>query len=77
MKRYTWTWIIWLGTFVVAEAFALFNKKPGDTLSEHAWRWFAVKDEADASVAKQPLRVRRVVLIGFLGWLLVHLGWGV
>jgi hypothetical protein len=73
--RYTWTWILWLGAFLVAEGLALVNKKPGDTLSEHAWKWFAVKDEEGRK--NKAWRLRRVAITGFLAWLLVHIGWGV
>lgn len=64
---YTWLWIGWIGAFAVIEGAALINKDEGDTLSEHVWNWFKVKDE------KSPRRTFRMVMLGgFLGWLSIH-----
>lgn len=32
-----WFWMVWLGVFVGAEAWAIFDHDPGDTLSESVW----------------------------------------
>lgn len=63
---FTVAWILWLVGFVVIEGIAIANSKPGDTLSEHIWRWFSIRD-------KQPgYRVRRALLSSLLAWLLLH-----
>ena len=64
---YTWLWIAWLLAFIGIEAAALINKDKGDTLSEHIWKWFSVK-EGDSNRRT----FRMVMLGGFLGWLVVH-----
>ncbi len=66
MDGYTIAWILWILAFGVIEGKALMNKQAGDTLSEHVWAWFSVADKGKA------WRIRRVVLLGFLSWLLVH-----
>lgn len=67
MGGYTVAWLLWLAMFVVVEASALFRRARGDTLSEHVWGWFAVKDKPSGWVA------RRGVLAVFLAWLSAHL----
>lgn len=37
-------WLAGLGWLAGWEVVALFNKRDGDTLSEHVWRWFHVFD---------------------------------
>lgn len=64
---YTWLWIGWIALFGVIEGAALINKDKGDTLSEHIWKWFSVKEE---SSPKKTLRM--VSLGGFLTWLVIH-----
>ena len=64
---FTDLWIVWLLAFVGIEAAALMNKKKGDTLSEHVWRWFSVKED---SSRKKFVRVGMLAL--FMGWLTVH-----
>ena len=71
MTTFTWLWIIWLAFFVVIEAAAIIRKDPDDTLSEHVWAWFKIKDKPRAWTW------RRVVLAGFLAWLLVHMVAGI
>ncbi|OFW65175.1 MAG: hypothetical protein A2135_08650 [Actinobacteria bacterium RBG_16_67_15] len=43
MKTWDYVWLTWLLAFLVAEGIALVDKDPGDTLSEHVWRWFKVR----------------------------------
>lgn len=66
-ENYTWAWILWLLLFIGIEGAALLNKDKGDTLSEHVWKWFSVKD---ASSTKKTLRM--LALGGFMGWLFLH-----
>lgn len=67
MDGYTIAWVSWLAAFGVIEGKALLSKREGDTLSEHVWKWFAVRDEhAKAG------QVRRAVLVMFLAWLSAH-----
>jgi hypothetical protein len=69
-----WTigWITWLAMFLAIEGAAIFNKTPGDTLSEHVWRWFSIKDKPKG------YRLRRFGFLAFWAWLTVHFftgGW--
>ena len=61
LSRWGWAWVCWLAAFVVIEVWASLSghAKPR-TLSEHLWRWF-------------PKRWRRVLLVGLLGLLALHL----
>ena len=60
-------WLLWLAMFGVIEGAAILRKEPGDTLSEHVWKWFSVKDKA------RGWRQRRSVLALFMVWLSAHL----
>jgi hypothetical protein len=71
MTVYTWAWIFWFAFFAVVEGFALVDKRRGDTLSEHVWRWFKIKDKP------RQWTWRRAVLGVFLMWLLVHMVAGI
>jgi hypothetical protein len=64
---YTALWIIWLAYLLIVEGAALLNKNPGDTLSEHLWSWFSIKDK------KRSWRLRRVFLLSLLVWFIVHI----
>lgn len=69
---YTWLWIGWIVAFLVIEGLALTNKEPGDTLSEHVWKWAAVRGQGRA------VKLRRFILLTLLAWLIVHFltgGW--
>jgi hypothetical protein len=66
MSVFTWAWIFWLAMFAAVEGVAIFNKKPGDTLSEHIWAWFKIRES-------RQWNVRRWVLAIFLVWLTVHM----
>ena len=67
MTVYTWLWILWFAWFAVVEGFAIIDKDRGDTLSEHIWGWFRIRDKP------RQWTWRRAVLAVFLVWLLVHL----
>lgn len=67
MSVYTWAWIFWFAWFAVVEGFALADRDRNDTLSEHIWGWFRIRDKP------QQWTWRRAVLAGFLVWLLVHM----
>lgn len=67
MDGFTIAWIMWLAMFGVIEGIALIRKDSGDTLSEHIWKWFSVKDKATGWQA------RRGVLAVFLVWLTAHM----
>lgn len=43
MKWSTIPWVMWGVMFVIIEGIALRTRAPGDTLSEHVWRWFRVR----------------------------------
>lgn len=66
---FTALWLAWLAAFIVIEGIALATRKPGDTLSEHVWRWFAIGPGVEVTAW---VRVRRVVLLAFCVWLGVH-----
>ncbi len=48
-----------------------FNKKPGDTLSEHVWSWFATQSGSTGKPSGW-VRARRFALLAFMGWLTAH-----
>ena len=66
MNGWTFAWILWLAMFAVIEGAALKNPAPGDTLSEHIWTWFSVKDKGTG------WRARRITLALGLVALLFH-----
>lgn len=73
MDLYTVAWLSWLGIFVVIEGTALFNKRDGDTFSDHIWSWFAVKDKT-----AKFWQLRRTVLLVSVTWIAAHFltgGW--
>lgn len=72
MSGWTLAWIAWALFFLAVEGRALVNKTPGDTLSEHVWKWFHVRDSRPTVV----VAIARTVLALFLAWLLVHLTLG-
>lgn len=71
MSGYTIGWLVWLAAFAVLEGKALFNKTPGDTLSEHVWKWFATT-QGSTGKPSGSVRLRRFALLAFMGWLSVH-----
>lgn len=66
MSGWTVAWALWISAFFAIEIPAIANKKPGDTLSEHVWSWFAIKGKPTG------WRARRLVLLAFLAWLSLH-----
>ncbi|MFC8095362.1 hypothetical protein [Streptomyces sp. NPDC057301] len=66
MSAWSVAWLVWLAVFVVLETVALLNGTPDDTLSEHIWRW------AGLHASGVWAAIRRAILAGALGWLVVH-----
>jgi hypothetical protein len=77
VSAWTWAWLGWGLYFAVVEGMALFNSKPGDTLSEHAWAWLGyAATGSGAQDLRKPSgwpRLRRFLLLAGLAWLAVHL----
>lgn len=71
MLTFTIGWLLWIAAFLVWEGIALFNSKPGDTLSEHVWHWFGTRRQDYKPGQKVP-RWRRLVLAAFMVWLTLH-----
>ena len=67
--NYSALWIIWGALFFAIEGPALANKKYGDTLSEHIWKWIGKKGY------QKPVgyKWRRASLALFFVWLIAHL----
>lgn len=63
---YTIAWLLWILAFFVIEVPAILNKRLGDTLSEHVWRWFSVKSRSTG------WKIRRFSLLALLAWLSAH-----
>jgi hypothetical protein len=79
--EFTWMWLAWIALFLGIEGVALFNSKPGDTLSEHVWAWFGTQ-RTKPGEAPRPrtgwTQARRAGLLMFLVWLVAHFltgGW--
>jgi hypothetical protein len=73
VSAWTWAWIGWGVYFAVVEGVALFDSKPGNTLSEHFWLWMGY--DATGAGARRPsgwTRLRRFLLLAFLAWLVAH-----
>ncbi len=66
MNGWTAAWIVWLVAFFAIEVPAILDKQPGNTLSEHFWRWFSIKDKG------RGWRLRRTTLLALLAWLVAH-----
>lgn len=66
MSLYVAAWILWILAFLAIELSALFNRRPGDTLSELVWNLFAIRGK--------PLgwQLRRLALALGLVWLVAH-----
>ena len=72
MDIWTWLWIGWIAIFAAVEGVALARKAPGDTLSEHVWKWFAVGEPRDRPTMTGWARLRRFALLAGLAWLSLH-----
>jgi hypothetical protein len=75
IDAYTVAWLLWIFAFILIETSALRNQEPGDTLSEHVWEWFGT----GVPKGERTLwwLVKRIILVGFLVWLLGHFLWGI
>jgi hypothetical protein len=68
-----WATYIWIGLGAIAvlvEGIALLNKKEGDTLSEHVWKWLKVEDKS------KKLTAWRFFVLAFMLWLTGHFVFG-
>lgn len=65
---WTWAWLAWLSLFLVIELPAAMNKTPGDTLSEHIWKFIGKDEDLTGWV-----RLRRMAFLAFAAILVVHL----
>ena len=66
MHWYSWAWLGLLVLLIAFEFYALHSKRRGDTLSENVWsvqRW-AKKHSL--------LPLFYIIMIGTLGWLILH-----
>lgn len=78
MDGFTIAWATILGAGAAVEAVALVRKRPGDTLSEHMWRWFATQRPDSEAQPSGWVRLRRFALLSGMVWLTVHFvtgGW--
>lgn len=63
-------WLGWFGYFFGQELPEVLNMERGDTLSEHVWKWFAVKHVPDDR--RKFVIARRLLLLASLAWLFAH-----
>jgi len=70
---FTAGWVAWIAWFAVLEGAALYRRRTGDTLSEHVWRWAAVKGPRSSA---RTWAGRLAVLAGGI-WLTGHLAFGI
>lgn len=68
-------WLIWLVQFFAIEFKALFNKKPGDTLSEVIRYVFGFSKRA-GDLQSSGMKWRRASFYAFSAWLFGHLAFG-
>jgi len=68
---YSWLWGVFALLFAAIEGAALKNKNPGDTLSEHVWKWMGIK-QPDGTPKPSGYIWRRGALGVFLAWLVAH-----
>lgn len=72
MSGWTVLWLMWIAMFFAIEVPAILDKDRGDTLSEHVWKWFGITNKS------RGYKLRRVILVFFLVWLVIHFltgGW--
>ncbi len=75
VPTYTLLWVGWLLYFLAVEIPSAVDNNPGGTLSEHLW---AVLGLGRAAPVPLGVRLRRIVMVCFTAWLLVHIftgGW--
>ncbi len=72
MSGWTIVWLVLGWAAVVVEGAALFNRRSGDTLSEHFWRWLRVDDPRPTPL----VWVLRAGVLLFCAWLGLHLAFG-
>jgi hypothetical protein len=68
-SAWTWFWLAYALIGIVAECIGLFNKLPGDTLSEQIW---ALRDRIGGSGWWS---LGMFIGAAFFAWLLWHFGW--
>lgn len=73
MTWYTIGWGLIAGFALALEILALWDKDRGDTLSEHVWKVFMIRDGRNTPLGI----VLRTVLLAFMVWLTGHLVFGV
>ncbi len=72
MDGWTIAWLVWIAAFGAIEGLAFLSHRAGATLSEHVWSWFRInRGWGDWRIA-----VPRFLLLVFLAWLFLHLGFG-
>ena len=69
---FTIGWAVWIAGFFALETPALLRKQPGDTLSEHMWDWFHIRDTRPTALTWIG---RGLLLIAGI-WLTGHLAFG-
>ena len=65
-------WVVWLAQFLAIEAKALFNKKPGDTLSE-VIRYIFGFSKRSGDLQSTGMKVRRASFYAFSAWFVLHI----
>lgn len=77
--EFTIGWVSLAVAGFVIEGIALFNSRPGDTLSEHLWAWLGIKrKEPNFVTPKWTLRVVRTIFVSAMLWFILHIttgGW--
>lgn len=65
--KYSIAWFFWIFIFVIIELIAIIDKSKGDTLSEHFWDLFDVKN------SENPSKIMRFIALIGLTWVYLHL----
>ena len=71
MSNFHLLWIVWALQFVAIELPAIFNKKPGDTLTEVIRYIFGFSKRA-GELQSTGMRLRRVSFYALSVWLFFH-----
>lgn len=77
MIFFTSFWLIWAVAGIAVELVAVLDKKPGDTLSEHVWKWLTGQVFKPMAIPAWLAWVFRVVLAAFFIWLGPHFVLGI